>query len=179
MLSAGPVRCRALRLATLDGLSCLEIARVAGPRVSSSGCTRWVAQHCLNSMAVRESSSGTDAATMLTGVVTGFGGNGWPSVRLSPETVRLSSSHGRLVLAEPSLPCKKTLLMRGQRVELELVSSPSSERQSGDEGKAHWKAVAVLAEAASRKKCIHPTRVAALCLNCPRRKASKIFARTR
>ena len=109
-------------------------------------------------------------SVQLTGVIIGFGGNGWPSVRLSPESEQLSLSRSRIVLAEPFVP-SGTLLMRGQKLKLELADG--GQQHGPAPASRSWKAIAVLAEAPGRRKCIHPTRVAALCADCPRRKASK------
>ena len=105
----------------------------------------------------------------MTGVIVGFARNGWPSVRLSQEAAQHARS-ASVVVAEPSLP-DGTLLMRGQRLKLAI----SGEGLDGNERDTSWRAIAVLTETGpKKKKCIHPTRVAALCSNCPRRTKKRI-----
>ena len=129
---------------------------------------RWIVQEIekfpqTSSPAAAEKVAGSMTSAQLTGVITGFAGNGWPSVRLSLEAAQLSPLQSRVVLVKPQLS-DGALLMRGQKLQLEAVQ---------DDNKTHWKAVAVLAEVVQKRKCIHPTRAAGLCMNCPRRRSSR------
>ena len=78
-----------------------------------------------------------------TGMVVGFGRQGWPLVRLGAE-----NTEGPVILVDPG----EAVLVRGQLLKLE-------------DGK-----ILELLEGPKKKKCVHPTRVAGLCKTCPRRK---------
>lgn len=82
-----------------------------------------------------------------TGVVVGFGRQGWPLVRLGEQ---------QLGPVDPG----DVIVMRGQTLRL-------------DQQEGQWRILEVL-EGPRKKKCIHPTRVAGLCKSCPRRKGKQI-----
>ena len=82
-----------------------------------------------------------------TGVVVGFGRQGWPLVRLGEQ---------QLGPVDPG----DVVVMRGQTWRL-------------DQQEGQWRILEVL-EGPRKKKCVHPTRVAGLCKSCPRRKGKQI-----
>jgi len=124
----------------------------------------------------------------------GFGGDGWPLVR--PEAVDEQSKHaGRAVIAAQLAVDFKAPLMRGQRVLLQLAAAISESQQvqcrelatsvqtentapssslAEESSQEAWILVSILAATSGpeKRRCIHPTRVASLCNNCPRRKGS-------
>ncbi|CAE8623724.1 unnamed protein product, partial [Polarella glacialis] len=134
------------------------------------------------------------------GVIVGFGGDGWPLVRPeatgSDEAVDEQSKHaGRAVIAAQLAVDFKAPLMRGQRVLLQLAAAISESQQvqcrelatsvqtentapssslAEESSQEAWILVSILAATSGpeKRRCIHPTRVASLCNNCPRRKGS-------
>lgn len=94
-------------------------------------------------MQLRRFATGRSASPVA--LVVGFGRQGWPLMQFEDQ---------QLLMKPP-----ETLVMRGQQWKLHLVDD-------------EWQILEPVEELGKlpKKKCIHPTRVAALCKNCPRRK---------
>jgi len=136
-----------------------------------------------------------DAPAAFLGIITAFHGSGWPMVQLGKSGVTAlreanvqlpTTLTGQLVvMAAPlSTGAVVTPLMRMQRVRVDWSSSEIAVSENGDGDLVavplealSWRVVAVAPAQKVMVRCIHPNRVASLCLNCPRRKGGKSKAR--
>jgi len=108
--------------------------------------------------------------------VVSFRKDGWPMVRLNVDTPLAPASEvlpsaaaphmpasGAAACVVPARPCAVSQgpLIRGQRV---LVG------RHGEGAGEGWAVLELLPSEPKKRRCIHPTRAAGLCRNCPRRK---------